>query len=1203
MFKLEDFIASMPDQDDPNIQQKITAKREINEIIPNRIERIQPRGEYFTHQEVFYRIFKNYPRCLILDKAGVGKTCSVIHISEYLKNIFKYPKLVSDEFPHINKIYFFVKGPNLEEELVNQLFFKCTSEGTYDTENIVSAKNNKQKSNLITRKLEQEGYIIKKFRSLANELYKKSDAQIIQEYSGSMIFIDEAQYLKTESDDFTDEFDFDESEETEIKESLDPQKSEKELKNNQNVIETAETRSTNKHKDANIYKQMHRLTHLVKRSQIYIATATPMINSPAEMASIMNLILPLDKQMSHKDINWYTAGLDVFEKYFRGYISFVRELDTGIYQKQIGRTSNFHFETLTTKNELKNIKSQIVLHSTIMDQFQTDAYERSKNIEKFNKQNKKIKNSFYLEELSASNFIFPDGSWGGDFAEKKKENVQRRGIAKYVNLIKNDEFEPTPEFEKYLSDINNIRKSSSKYYDIVKRYTPDKKINPNPNKGSVFIYGDSKSGSGLYVLSLCLRAHGFSQFLDNFSSFEYNEASGNVILKLEKKPRYAIITGDTPKLRRKIIYELFRSYENRYGEYIKIILGSEVTQAGINFSNVLNFELITAGWHMSGIYQALSRIIRATSHEFLLQELRRTDPTGVLDISIYRHCAHTKEQYVNFLDKTYEFNDSLKPGEISTDLYLYMVSEDKDIRIKRIEHFAVLCSLNYYITFYRNHRPTDVDYTSICFYDICDKLKDKEYLPLKPTDKWDDLRNPNVDFSTYDLYYVDEIINHITTIYRTIFTKIGSIDFYSLVSMKELQKFPPRYLIFTLNNVISKKIIFYNSLGLPGYLQMDNNHIYLNIEYSKELDHLYTYYSENVILNLNYNFNEYLQKTDTQKTIRISNVLEEKNISNIDSNLSKLSNLEKVHILEKSITDKINNVATESELIIYAKYAHIIFYFNLPIDALEKANNLYITFRNSGRKNIYPLFKKLINDIDFNKTNNNKVVLHTLYDINSDKTAYKTGTSIRKAIGKLKIYIDNRWRDVLDYEDLIYRYMINYTMNDTINKFEKLNLIYGIVQNDGFRIRNPEEKGKGKICTSYDKPDLIYILYKLGYELEKYTSELQNLTDQEINTYIQDLKKNKIPEKYYLDSDNIIYDRVVYFKNILDSKHKVIDLCDIIEEYLNSEEINRILDIDKIEYNNPIQIYPPSYSETSSEIATPFFEETEYEYLPPEQEF
>ena len=54
--------------------------------------------------------------------------------------------------------------------------------------------------------------------------------------------------------------------------------------------------------NANIKKEIMRLTHLIEKSKIILVTATPIINFPKDFSTLINLFRPLNDQMPKKKI-------------------------------------------------------------------------------------------------------------------------------------------------------------------------------------------------------------------------------------------------------------------------------------------------------------------------------------------------------------------------------------------------------------------------------------------------------------------------------------------------------------------------------------------------------------------------------------------------------------------------------------------------------------------------------------------------------------------------------------------------------------------------------------------------------------------------------------------------------------------------------------------------------------------------------------
>ena len=65
-----------------------------------------------------------------------------------------------------------------------------------------------------------------------------------------------------------------------------------------------------------------------------------------------------------------------------------------------------------------------------------------------------------------------------------------------------------------------------------------------------------------------------------------------------------------------------KTYENRHGQYIKVLIVTQMARDGINVENVTQIHLVGPIWNESSMYQAQSRGIRATSHDILLNEER-----------------------------------------------------------------------------------------------------------------------------------------------------------------------------------------------------------------------------------------------------------------------------------------------------------------------------------------------------------------------------------------------------------------------------------------------------------------------------------------------------------------------------------------------------------------------------------------------------
>ena len=101
----------------------------------------------------------------------------------------------------------------------------------------------------------------------------------------------------------------------------------------------------------------------------------------------------------------------------------------------------------------------------------------------------------------------------------------------------------------------------------------------------------------------------------------YKHYSGNNILNENVKNngfKYISITGDKDlsKNNDKEI-ERLTSEENKYGQKIKIIIGSRVTSEGLDLKNIREIHVLEPWYHLKKIEQVIGRGVRYCSHKDL----------------------------------------------------------------------------------------------------------------------------------------------------------------------------------------------------------------------------------------------------------------------------------------------------------------------------------------------------------------------------------------------------------------------------------------------------------------------------------------------------------------------------------------------------------------------------------------------------------
>lgn len=602
-------------------------------------------------------------------------TCSAIGAIE---------QIISEEST-FNGALILAKGEGILDNFTTELVEKCTP-GYYIPENY-SKLTELEKIHRIKKKI--KFYQLRTFAKFAKKISKIPDSDIVSTYSNKIVVIDEVHNLRPQED--------------------------------KGDLET--------------YKQFHRFLHLIQSSKVIFLSGTPMKDSPEEIATVANLLLPLEEQfptgqefleefMTKKDNVYYVKPEkgEIIKEKLKGKISFLREPESTIEKEFLGE-KNF--------GKLKHF----VVSPNKMSQFQTkryrDAYEQDKGGKK----------GVYNSSREASLFIYPDGSYG---KEGFKKYIQQVRIKKVVNGKEisiashhkmSDELIEVLRGENDQETLKNIRKYSSTYAQVIA------KILVTP--GNCFVYSSLVQGSGGILFSLLLELFGFSK------------AKGR---EKEEGLRYAILTNKTATqqdLRR--ITARFNSPDNMHGEYIKVIIGSKAISEGFSFKNIIFEAINTPHWNYSETAQALARGIRLGSHNDLIKAGEKPKITILQPVSMPR-------------DDT-----------PSIDLLLYETSEDKDISIRGILRLlmesAFDCAMNYMRNFVDGK-----DNSRECDYTTCDYKCEG----IDMADIENGIDDKDLDYSTYQLYYSNPKTPLIRKKIEQLFRESHKIDMDSII--KNLSK-------------------------------------------------------------------------------------------------------------------------------------------------------------------------------------------------------------------------------------------------------------------------------------------------------------------------------------------------------------------------------------------------------------------------------
>ena len=726
--KIEDFIPFYPYTGDDNLSGSIGDMKQFQE------KRLEPnesipeiRGSLMNHQHIVSRLLSSttpYNELLLVHEMGTGKTCSAISVVE--QHIRENNYQITDKF---RSAYIFTKNQQLLDNFKMELINKCTS-GKYEV-----GYNKFYKFSYGNR--------LNTFETFAKMLVNRTDKYIVDTFSNTIIIIDEVHNLKSY---------------------------EQKVSKKKGKIVKVPTDF--------IYNQFHRFLHTVKGCKVLLLTGTPMINYSFEIADIMNLILPLDKQLSTK--KKFIKDIDSFKECIRGRISYLKAIaNDKVEKKFIGEV-------------VPNLKHFIVdLHK--MSEFQSNYYLKAL-------QNPKDKQkAFYINAIQASLFIYPSGDWGDRGFKKHlickpsihnltdkygNPKLDKNGKNKKINIYS---YSLEPKFKKKLLMgsqnvankhtiiLNNIRKYSIKYYETLKKIVFETKDQ------NCFVYCRFVTGSGAILFSKLLEL------------FDYTKSNGKH--SKTEKLRYGILTTHTEKISdiRKII-NVFNSSENKNGKIIKVIIGSKVISEGVSFRNIQNEFILSPWFNYAEIDQAIARGYRVGSHKDLLENSNK------VFMNVYQMVADigTDSKDKNLPNANHK----------SIDLLMYKISEDKDIGIQYILRILKESSIDCYLNYDRNYRDWG-NKSRGCEYQLC------EYKCDGKTNIWNDQ-------SSYYIYGFRPSINPVRRQTETIFRNIGKIYKSELLAILREKGFTDVEINDSLGDLITKG----NILSYTDFISLYNNSKY-----------------------------------------------------------------------------------------------------------------------------------------------------------------------------------------------------------------------------------------------------------------------------------------------------------------------------------------------------------------------------------------
>ena len=766
--ELSDFIPQYPDISSDDFYQQIYRKKEFYDLRAKQ-EPEEKTGPFFHHQEIVARFISHwtlYPSLFLIHDTGTGKSGSatavfdgLIHYRPNLKTLYLSN---NDTLLENFKTEILRRSPYLQQK------WKAL-DSPPDANHFVGQRNR------LLRECHLSFYTYSKFASLL----LKGRTPFIKEFQNSLIILDEVHHLIVHE------------------------------------LEKGKSTTTD-------YHEIHAFLHGIQHKKLLLMTATPMRNSPREIAPLLNLVLPLHQQLPISEafeneyftrntqsilpsLEWKPSMEQRFQHTVKGYVSVVKKkVDVRVRYAGITYLPMKHFP--------------LALH--VMSTHQTNGYAAA--FEKDTESaagKKKVDASFYSRSVQASLMVFPDGSYG-------IKNTQK--------YIRQGNFSPLFWKESLLSQaktpeemLARIETMSTTYAHILRQ------ILKKPNT-LFYVYGDKINGSGIWAcVLLLLRCFKFS-LVKSARNFDWDRPARRCIFLNDTATKTT--KTDIPRL-----IDTFNDPRNRFGDYIQVIFGTDKTREGITLKNIGSIHIVSPDWNFGKIYQAMGRGIRLLSHKDLgkdaevtisfhcavpskdmstsinlLNDMDSATPTeeeeeeeeavpppALLEADPDQEEEEEQEQDDddNWLDdsdveeQVEENSVVVSPRQLgqSIDYYKYIRSELRDYNIKLVEYALLTSAVDCQLNYANNVDPLGGDGSAACMYRPCDYRCEgiEETTPLA------------LDTSTFNLYYVRPSVSRVMEMIRDYFqnTFVGHLT--DLLEKGSRQGFTLQQVVETLHLMIN----------------------------------------------------------------------------------------------------------------------------------------------------------------------------------------------------------------------------------------------------------------------------------------------------------------------------------------------------------------------------------------------------------------
>jgi hypothetical protein len=629
---MEKFIPAYPDLSNNYSQLILHSLAEFHLLEASKeIEPRTKKGNYYKHQLIVSRLMLNLDRLFILHAPGTGKSCTFVSFVELFK-----------EKTDIFRKKYIVTPPNLVESMKYQIICKCTNN------EYTNVKKNKK--TFSSKEDYRNTYELISFNKLFNDIKGKSKQYLKENFSFCIFNIDEITdiiVLDFSSQDYINNGTITWTEK---------------IKNDilmlKNIVDLDDERIINSKIE---YVQFWRLFHAIENSKVIIASGTPMKNRPSSFFMLMNLLLPLDRQMDVEVFsnNVFYYNLVKYQKYLNGILSYIETSNVVATPNYIGNKIDYKYNVEYPNDDISdNPEIKMKIYDSQLILYKVELFGNQANM--MNLEGDKILTNQISSKFEQYICYVDYKLKTGTIANNDETTL------KYLN-------------SSGIEGLNYRMNSCAMYCEIVRieveAYNKAKKEGL-PGPGLCFNYL-SLVEAGIGSLKEIFINAGF-EILENFDSligYETDQCNiGTFSFKLSKRKRAIFLNGKIDIKVRELILQLAGSKENIYGEYVQFLDGSEVMGIGINVKNALRFIRPIPEWNEASDKQSRERVFREDSHDDIRNELanrasfegRKINPYDIdLNVDVYNICTFCRFFYVN-IDNFKKLIISLSSSDSST---------------------------------------------------------------------------------------------------------------------------------------------------------------------------------------------------------------------------------------------------------------------------------------------------------------------------------------------------------------------------------------------------------------------------------------------------------------------------------------------------------------------------------------------------------